>query len=308
MRIAVVGAGGIGGYYGGLLARAGHEVRMLARGEHLQALAARGLEVREPDGAFTVSVKAYDRPEELLPADLALVTVKSYSVPEVAPAVRLLAERGAIVLPLLNGVEAFESLAERGVPADQILAGLTVISAVRIAPGVVERKSDFRSVVVGERRGGSSDRAERVAAAFREAGAESSVSTEIVVDLWRKFLFIATIAAACGLARAPVGDVQRAPMGKLLLERALREIGAVARARGVALPENEEEGVLARILALAPGLKPSFLLDLERGGPNELDVLSGAVSRLARERQIATPVHDTAVAALSAASAHPPRR
>lgn len=300
MRIAVIGAGGVGGYYGGLLARAGHPVRMLARGENRAVLASRGLEVREPEGPFRVSVVASERAEDLLPADLALVSVKSFSIPEVAPAVALVADSGAVVLPLLNGVEAFESLAQRGVAKSRMLAGLTMISAARVAPGVVERKSDFRSIVLGERDGGVSDRAERVAAAFREAGAEARISENISVDLWRKFLFISTVAAACGLARAPIGDLREAPFGKLLLERALHEAGAVARARGVELAPGDEDGVLERILALAGKLKPSFLLDIESGGANELEILSGAVSRFGRESGIPTPVHDTVVAALSA--------
>jgi 2-dehydropantoate 2-reductase len=305
LRIAVIGAGGVGGYYGGALARRGHEVSLLARGEHLAALRSRGLEVREPDGPFTVAVRASERPEDLLPADLAIVAVKSYSVAEVSPAVRLLGENGAIVLPLLNGVEAFESLAEGGVPKNSMLAGLTVISAARAAPGVIERKSDFRSVVLGEREGGGSPRAERIAAAFAETGTETRVSEKIVVDLWQKFLFLSTIAAACGLARAPIGAVRQAPLGLLLLQRAFRETAAVARARGVDLPAGVEEGSLERIQGLAGHLKPSLLLDLENGRPTELDVLSGAISRFGREFQVPTPIHDTVVAALSAASSRP---
>jgi len=302
LRIAVIGAGGVGGYYGGALARCGHEVSLLARGEHLAALRSRGLEVREPEGPFTVAVRASERPEDLLPADLAIVAVKSYSVVEVSPAVRLLAENGAIVLPLLNGVEAFESLAAGGVPKASMLAGLTVISAARVAPGVIERKSDFRSVVLGERQGGDSPRAKRIAAAFRETGTETRVSENILIDLWLKFLFLSTIAAACGLARAPIGAVREAPLGLLLLQRAFRETAAVARARGVQLPAGVEEGSLERIQALAGKLKPSLLLDLENGRPTELDVLSGAISRSGSELQVPTPIHDAVVAALSAAS------
>lgn len=300
MRVAVVGAGGVGGYFGGSIARAGHEVRLFARGENRDAIRARGLEVREPEGTWTVKVVATDEPDELLPADLAIVAVKSYSLMEVASVVRQVAEGGAIALPLLNGVEAFEELAEMGVPAARMLAGLTVISAEKTAPGVITRKSDFRRVVVGERGGGDSERAERVAAVFREAGAEVRVSTDITVDLWRKFLFLTTLAAACGLARAPIGDVREAPLGPELLERAGREIAAVARARGIALPAGEEDKVLQTMTALPAGTKPSFLLDLERGGPNELDVLSGAVSRYGRSCGVPTPIHDAVVAAVSA--------
>jgi 2-dehydropantoate 2-reductase len=303
MRIAIVGAGGVGGYFGGTMARAGHEVVLLARGEHRDAIRSRGLEVREPEGSWTVQVGATADPAELLPADLAVVAVKSYSLSDVAPTVRRLAEAGAIVLPLLNGVEAFEALLGLGVLAERLLAGLAVISAEKTAPGIITRKSDFRSVVLGERIGGRSERAERVAAVFREAGADARVSEDIAVDLWRKFLFLATLAAACGLARAPIGAVRNAPLGSELLEGAGREIAAVARAKGVALPAGEEDQMLARMAALPAGMKPSFLLDLERGGSNELDVLSGAVSRFGRESGVPTPVHDTAVAAFSASVA-----
>ncbi len=300
MRVVVVGAGGVGGYFGGAIARAGHEVRLFARGENRDAIRSRGLEVREPEGTWTVKVLTTDEPEELLPADLAIVTVKSYSLVEVAPVVRRLTEAGAIALPLLNGVEALESLAEMGVAADRMLAGLTVISAEKTAAGIITRKSDFRRVVLGERGGGGSERAERMAAVFREAGAEVRVSADIALDLWRKFLFLTTLAAACGLARAPIGAVRDAPLGPELLERAGKEIAAVARARGVPLPAGEEDKVLQTMAALPAGTKPSFLLDLERGGPNELDILSGAVSRYGRSSGVPTPIHDTAVAALSA--------
>ena len=300
MRVAIVGAGGIGGYSGGVLARAGHDVRLFARGEHLEAIRRRGLEIREPGGSFTIALAASDRPEDLGPADLAVVAVKSYSVADVAPVVSLLAREGAVVVPLLNGVDAFESLAERGVPAQSMLGGLTAVSVAKVGPGVVERLSDFWIVVVGEHAGGLSDRAERVAAAFREAGADARASADIKLDLWRKFHFIAPMATVCGLARASIGPVRDAELGRLLIDRAVREVGAVARARGVALPADSDDAVLKRIGELPAAMKPSFLLDLERGGPNELDVLSGAVSRMGRASGVPTPVHDTAVAALSA--------
>jgi 2-dehydropantoate 2-reductase len=301
MRIAVLGAGGVGGYYGGLLARAGHEVAMLARGAHLEALRARGLEVRTPEETFTVAVGASDDPRELGAVELAIVAVKNYSLAEIAPAARILAEAGAIILPLLNGVDAAERLVAAGVLDEQVLGGLTEISAVRVAPGVVERRSAFQRVVVGERAGGLSERAERIAVAFREAGVDARASADITADLWRKLAFIATMSAACGLARSSVGPIRNAPLGRLLIERALREVLAVARARGVGLTGNEEADLLRFVDSLPDPTKPSFLLDLESGGPTEIEDLSGAVSRLGRQAGVETPVHDVAVAALSVA-------
>jgi len=300
MNIAILGAGGVGGYYGGILARAGNRVALLARGAHLKALRERGLEVRTPEGTFTVAVEAVEDAEALRGIELAVVAVKSYSLAEIAPAARLMAERGAVVLPLLNGVEAADRLIEAGVPGERVLGGLTEISAVRIGPGIVERRSPFQRVVVGERAGGGSERAERIATAFREAGAEARASNDITVDLWRKLAFISTMSAACGLARTSIGPVRAAPLGNLLIERALREVTAVARARGVPLPADVEEKLLGFVSGLPDAMKPSFLLDLESGGPTELDDLSGAVSRLGRQAGVETPVHDVATAALSA--------
>ncbi|HEV3072950.1 MAG TPA: 2-dehydropantoate 2-reductase N-terminal domain-containing protein, partial [Thermoanaerobaculia bacterium] len=172
MRIAILGAGGVGGYYGGLLAHAGHPVAMLARGAHLEALRQRGIEVRMPGETFTAAVAATDDPRQLGEIELAILAVKSYSLPEIAPAVRQVAAAGAIVLPLLNGVEVNDRLAAAGVPLDRQLGGLSRISAARLGPGVVERRSPFQQVVVGELAGGISERAERIAGMLRDAGVE----------------------------------------------------------------------------------------------------------------------------------------
>jgi 2-dehydropantoate 2-reductase len=302
LRVAILGAGGVGGYYGGLLARAGHAVVLLARpGPHLDALRARGIEVRTPEGTFTAAVEATDDPRQLGQVELAILAVKNYSLPEVAPVGRQLAAAGATLLPLLNGVEVADRLLAAGVPAGSLLGGLSRISAARVGPGIVERRSPFQQIVVGELAGGTSARAERIAAALRDAGVEgASVSSDITADLWRKLAFIASMAAGCGLARAPVGPIRQTPLGHLLFERAVGEVVAVARARGVALPEDEEARVVRVIDAMPEAMKPSFLLDLEAGGPTELDDLCGAVARLGRQAGIQTPVHDTATAALAA--------
>lgn len=300
MKIAILGAGGVGGYFGGVLARAGHQVSMLARGAHLEALRERGLEIRTPEGTFSVTVGASDDPRELGGNDYAIVGVKTYSLGEIAPAARLLAEAGAVVLPLLNGVDAADRLIAGGVPDERVLGGLTEISAVRSAPGVVERRSQFQRVVVGEKAGGTSERVERIVAAFQEAGVEARASEDIIADLWRKLAFIASLAAACGLARAPVGVVRKAPLGWLMIQRAVHEVIAVAQARGVALTAEDEAKILSFAESLADPLKPSLLVDLEAGRPTEIEDLSGAISRLGRLAGVETPVHDVATAALGA--------
>lgn len=302
MQVVVLGAGAVGAYYGGLLARAGHTVTCLARGANLAAMRDRGLEIRTPEGVYQARVTATDRAEELAPADFAILAVKSYSLDAIAPAVRRCAEQETTVVPLLNGVETAARLEQLGVPASAILSGLTTISVVRVAPGVVERRSPFQVVVVGERggRGGRpGERAARIAAAFRDAGVDARASDRIEVEVWQKFVFLVALAAACGLARSPIGPLRATPLGRRLLQRAVDEAVAVAHARGIPLPEAETARVLGLIDGLPPDVKPSFLVDLDAGGPTELDILSGAVSRFAEQAGLATPVHDTVTAALA---------
>ena len=302
MRVVVLGAGAVGAYYGGLLARAGHEVTCFARGANGAALRERGLEVRTPDGAFTVPVTTTDRPEALPAADVAILAVKSYSLSEVAPVVRHCAEQGTPILPLLNGVETAERLEQLGVPPGGLLGGLTTISAVRVAPGVVERRSPFQIVVAGELDGRRGARVERIVTALREAGVDARASDTIQVDLWQKFTFLAALAAVCGLARSAVGPVRDHPVGRRVLRAAVTEIAAVGRARGVALPDGEVARVTGLIDGLPRGLKPSFLVDVESGGPNELDILSAAISRFGGQAGIPTPVHDLATLVLGRAA------
>lgn len=298
MRIVVIGAGGVGGVFGGELARAGHDVTMFARGAHLDALRQRGVTVRAPDGEFTARVGATGSIAELPESDLAVVAVKSYSLPDVIPVARRAAERGADVLPLLNGVTAADELIAGGVPRARVLGGLARVSAARTEPGVVERRSGFQSMVVGELTGGPSERATAIADAFRSAGIDARASGAMEVELWQKYVFITAMAAVCGLARASIGPVRDAPGGRRLIERAVTEVVSVARARGVALPDDEGPRICAFIDTLPAAMKPSFLLNVEAGGPTELDTLSGAVARFAADARIECPIHETVRTAL----------
>jgi len=303
VRVGIIGAGGVGGYYGGLLARAGHPVSFLARGANLSALREHGVIVRTSDDEWTSAVHASEDAHELSAGfgegDLALVTTKAYSLTEVAPAVIAFAERGTTILPLLNGVEAAETLMKLGVPRERIVGGVTYISAVRAAPGTIVRRTAAQRVIVGELPRGTSARVKEVAAIFENAGAQGEASEDITVALWQKFVFLSSIAAGCGLARLPLGPVRENPLGARLLDRAVREAVAVGRARGVALRDDEEEQTLSAIQSLPAGTEPSLLLDIRSGSRTEVDVLSGAISRFATEAGLETPIHDTAALALA---------
>lgn len=299
MRFVMIGAGGVGGCFGGELARAGHDVTMFARGAHLDAIRQKGLTIRAPDDEFVVRVGATDKIDEIGGADVAIVTVKSYSLRDVVAATRAVAERGAAVVPFLNGVTAADELIAGGVAKSHVLGGLAKISAARIGPGVIERRSGFQSAVIGELGGGLSERATGIAAALRGANIDARASDSIDIELWQKFVFITAVAAVCGLARTPIGPVRDAPGGRKLIERAVSEVVAIARAQGIALPTDETAKTCAFIETLPPGMKPSFLLDLEAGGQTELATLSGAVAQFASQLGIECPIHETVTSVLS---------
>jgi len=299
VRIAIIGAGGVGGYFGALLARGGHDVVLFARGPHLGAIRQNGIVIKDHEETFAVPLNATDRVDDLRGADWALLAVKSYSVPEVADLIANLAHGGAAIVPILNGVSVAENLESAGVPRAQILGAATTMNAHKTAPGVIEHLSRKDRFVVGELDGTLSPRAQAIATSMQLTGVESLATREIVLELWHKFNMLCACSAACGMARSDLGTIRDTELGRILLDRAVREIAAVARAMHVPIPLTQEEDAMARIDAMPARMKPSFAVDVERGGPTELDVLSGAVSRFGRNTGVSTPVHDTAAAVLA---------
>lgn len=298
MRVGIIGAGGVGGYYGALLSRADHEVIIYARGAHLDTLQANGITVDDHGTRWVAPVRATNDIGELANAAFVIVAVKSYSLAEVVPAIAAAARGGATIVPMLNGVEVADDLQRAGIPVDRIVGGTTFVSASRVAPGVIQRHSAVERIVIGELDGHRSPRIDEIASALGSSGVATTVTDQIEFEQWRKFHFICAVSAVCGLARGPLGAVRRRPGGMEILARAVAEIATVARARGVGIPADQEEQTMRTIAGWSDNLRPSLLLDVERGGPTELSIMSGAVSRLGRAAGVHTPVHDTAAALL----------
>jgi 2-dehydropantoate 2-reductase len=306
LKIGVVGAGGIGSYYAALASHGGHSVRLLARGAHLEAIRAGGLELQRPGETFVARVDATDDGTALRDSEFVIVSVKSYSLAEVAPTLVQAAAAGATIIPLLNGVDVAEQLEALGVPRQSIVGGLIAASIFRTDPGKVERRSPFDRMVIGELDRSMSERTKRFADAFNAVGVDARVSENIGLDLWRKFSFIVPMNVASGLTRGPVGEMLSTERGRALLSGVVAEIAAVSRVAGTPLDAAEEEKIRRDVLALPYPTTPSFLADLVRGGPTELDMLVGAVSRLGREHGVPTPIHDFAFTAFEAATAPKP--
>ena len=306
LKIGVVGAGGIGSYYAALASHHGHHVRLLARGEHLDAIRANGLELQRPGEQFIARLDATDDGSTLRDSEFVIVSVKSYSLAEVAPTLVEAAKAGATIIPLLNGVDIADQLEHLGVPRKAMVGGLIAASIFRTEPGKVERRSPFDRMVIGELDRSNSERTKRFVDAFAAAGVDARVSDDIGLDLWRKFSFIVPMNVASGLTRGPVGEMLSTERGRALLSGVVAEIAAVSRVAGTPLDRAEEAKITKDVLALPYPTTPSFLADLVRGGPTELDVLVGAVSRMGRAHGVPTPIHDFALTAFEAATAPKP--
>ena len=301
MDIGLVGAGGIGSYYAGTLSRAGHQVRLVARGEHLTTMRQRGLEVRTSDDSFVVHPEVSDDGASIANCEFVIVAVKGYSLSEVGPSLVQAAKNGATIVPLLNGADVAERLTALGVPSETILGGIVNASLVRTEPGVVHRKGPSDRVTIGEFDKPSSERTSRIVGAFAAGGSNAIAATDISGDIWRKFAFIVPMGIACGLSRQPMGPVLASDSGRRILIDSLHEVVLVARAAAGRLDDADEGKVKNELFSIGPAIKPSFLLDLERGGPTELDSLAGTVRRLGREHGVPTPITNLATAAFEVA-------
>ena len=299
LRIAVFGTGGVGGYFGGRLAEAGFDVVFIARGEHLQAIRERGLRVESVKGDFVVHpAQATDNPAEVGPVDAVLVTTKAWQLPAAAQAMRPLVGPQTMVVPLLNGVEAPDILAEILGP-EPVLGGLCKISAFRAAPGVIRHVGVEPEVVFGELDGRRSERVERLRRAFAACrGVTVIVPENIRAAMWAKLTFIAPFSAVGAVTRAPAGVIRRLPETRHLLEAAMREVVAVAQGLGVALPAEAANRALAFTDGLEPHVTASMQRDIMEGRPSELEAQTGAVVRLGRKTGVPTPVNDFLYAAL----------
>lgn len=298
MRIAVIGAGGVGGYFGGRLGAAGHDVVFVARGRHLAALRERGLVIESARGNATVpAASATDDASALAPCDIVMFCVKLWDVESAAQAIAPLVATGGVVIPFQNGLEAPEVL-QRVLGADKVIGGVAYIAATIREAGVIAHTGTMARLVVGAFDSGNAD----AAAAFRDAcvgaGIEVDLSADIRRTLWEKFCFLAALSGTTALARQPLGVVRSDPDLRAAFEAAVREAWALGRARGVPLADDYIARQLATLDALPAEMRSSMLNDLVAGNRLEAPWLSGAVARMAAESGLAAPVSATLYAAV----------
>ena len=289
MKILIFGSGGIGGYFGARLAEAGEEVIFVARGAFAEALRRDGLQIFSARGDVHLKpVTLHERAETTGPVDAVLICTKIWSLPEAAEAIRPLLTSETAVVPLQNGVESVELLG-RAIGSDNLLGGVAYISAHIEAPGVIRHNTQHARIVFGELDGRRSPRAEALHAALERAGINAVLTDDVTRALWEKFSTLAPLAGACSYYRQDIGGLRNSAGGRELLQALASECIAVGRAHGVAFSDGWEKTVYDRLDELGSAVKPSMLVDLERGNRLELQWLTGATLRLGESAGIATP-------------------
>jgi len=297
MRIAVMGAGGVGGYFGARLAQAGHDVTFIARGRHLEAMQQKGLALKSPLGDAVLKVKAVGAAADAGPADIVLFAVKLWDTEAAAGQLRPVVEKSGHVIPFQNGVE---SVARIGavLGKERVMGGAAYIAARIAEPGTIVQTGTMARL----RFGPALQSQRKAAEAFHAACAQAKIDCELTEDiervLWEKFVLLVGISAATTVTRQTVGVLRADPDLRWLLEAVMRETWAVGRARGVGLADDLVAKTLAQADTFAPEMRASMAADLEAGGRLEAPWLSGAVARMSAEAGLEAPVNRAVYAAL----------
>jgi 2-dehydropantoate 2-reductase len=297
MRIAVVGAGGIGGLYGALLARAGHDVSFLARGPHLSAIQQHGLQVQSAEfGTFSIQARASDDARELGQADLVLFAVKTYDLDEAAQAARLLLAPDGSLVTFQNGVDAPDQVAAI-VGAQHVLIGTTRLETTVLEPGVIGHLSAGHQVSVSAFDGPSTPRVVETVATLRAAQINATAVEDGRLALWDKASMLVPMATLTSVCRSAIGPIRDLPETRAMAQAMLDEFAAVASAYGYDLSAIQSRTQLG-VQSAPPTMKASLARDFERGKQTELDALTGAIVRLAEARHVPVPTMRTAYAIL----------
>ncbi|MHB1217348.1 MAG: ketopantoate reductase family protein [Alphaproteobacteria bacterium] len=291
MKIAVMGTGGVGGYFGARLAASGEDVTFIARGAHLDAIRKHGLRIDSTATPCLIKpAKATSDPAEIGPVDVVLFAVKLWDTESAGAACKPLIGPDTAVISLQNGVDA-EGVLSRVLGRQHVMGGVAGIFATISEPGVIKHVGAIQLMIFGALDGKRTARAEAFLAASKKAGIDAVLSENIDVELWKKFVYLTALSGMTCYTRSAIGRIRDNPEQFAMMRAALEEAIAVARAKGVALPPDVLEERLSVAKHLAPEMRSSMLHDLERGSRLELPWLSGAVVRMGEQLGISTPVH-----------------
>lgn len=300
MRILVMGTGGVGGYYGAMLAHAGNDVTFVARGAQLTAMREKGLELRTQGQTIQINpARAIGDPAEAGDdVELALFTVKTYDAESAARALRPAVGPETAVLTLQNGIDSVEILG-RILGEEHVLAGVTMIAAAVVEPGVVQENGFSRKVMLGEPRGGeSSTRVPKLVEVFRAAGLDVDAATDARQAIWDKFVLVAPHATVSSACQTPIGTTRKTGEAMALYHRMFREVIALGKAEGMLFAPNMADRLVSTFIGAPEGQMSSMQRDFAAGRRVELEALTGAVVRRAGRLGVPVPSFDALYAVL----------
>lgn len=291
MEILVYGIGGVGGYFGGKLAIAGHDVSMIARGEHLKQIQKHGLEVESINGNFIVKPKlATSDVSEVSQPDLILLGIKSWQIPSVAEELKPILGKNTIVLPLQNGADNYEMLVEI-LPRKNVLAGLCFMVSFIEKPGKIKHAAYEPKIIFGEIDNERSGRVMKIHDALEEAGIENMVPENIQLEIWKKFLFICTVSGIGGLTRVPINKIRESEFLYEMMRKSAKEIIKVGQAKGFPLTGKHLDMLFEIINSQPEGTTASTQRDIMNGKPSELENFNGYIVKEGKKLDVETPVN-----------------
>lgn len=298
MRIAVLGTGGTGGYFGGLLARAGEDVTFLARGKHLDAIEQRGLVVKSRlVGDFSVKVTVTDHAQAIGAVDLLLICVKTYDMLPILEFLPSLVHSETIVLSMQNGIH-HEKAMTQVIGERAVVGAVAFVTSMIQAPGIIAQTAGLGKILLGELGGGTSPRLEQLRSILERAHIPTELHQDIQAAIWEKFLFVSGFGGVTALTRLPIGTIVANPETRLFLQGVMEEVEAVARAHGMSLSDGCVERYMDLLARWEPWGRGSLSFDLENHKRLELDALNGAVVRLGEQSHIPTPLNFAIYASL----------
>ncbi len=300
LRFAVVGAGGVGGFFGAQLYHGGASVKFLARGAHLEAVKANGLTVLSRGTVINVPGDCFfDSPSGIGPVDVVFFCVKSYDTEESARAIAPLVHDGTIIISLQNGVDNEEVIA-RAIQRGTVFGGLAYIFATITAPGEITEWGGPKKIVFGplHKQPHLVQKGEAILETVTSCGVDAELAEDVTAAIWSKFTLIAAVGGLTALTRLTLGQILENPESHTLLRSAMEETFAVAKAIGVGVPSSLIDDTFARLAMFENNSRSSLYVDLVNERRLEIDALSGTVMRLGKQHQVSTPIHSMIYAAL----------
>lgn len=294
MKITIIGTGGVGGYFGAMLARAGEAVVFVARGEHGTQMRERGLTVKSVDGDFVVQpVQVVQRVSGLRDPELVLFTVKTYDTQQVAiELVQVANSNKTHIITFQNGVDNDMEI-KKFIPNANVYPGVCYVISARTGPGLIEQTGGMRSLVFGDRNHTENIFLKEVEAMMQKAGINAKYSVDIMSDVWKKFIFILAFSGMTAYKQQPIGEILSNSDSLKEYETVLKEAETVARALGVNLPDDIVDATIAAAQRTAPNSKSSLLVDIEHKRRTEIESLNGKLVRLAASLGIPVPMNET---------------